>query len=82
MSKDAAIRHNHIEVLALLRANAHAFLLTAASCTGQEMAAALVQALPQIANIVQKRQPPLIATVSKQGRVRIRLTYADLGGRE
>ena len=63
LSKDAAIRHNHIEVLALLRANAHAFLLTAANCTGQEMAAAFVEALSQIENIVRKRQPPLIATV-------------------
>jgi hypothetical protein len=79
LSKDASIRYNHIEVLALLRANTHAFLLTSAQCTGDQMAAAFVAALGQMFRIVGKFQPPVIASISKSGNVRIRFTYADFG---
>jgi hypothetical protein len=80
LSKDASLRHNHLEVLALLRANAHAFLLASGNLTGAEMAAAFVGAIGQIARIVAKLKPPVIATVSKHGRVRVRFTYASLSG--
>src|SRR5688500_4091052 len=69
LSKDKSLRHNYIELVALLKSNTHAFILTSGSFTGEEMAQAFVAALPEMQGIVSSHSPPLVATVSKSGRV-------------
>lgn len=78
LSKDKNLRHNHIELVALLRSGAASFILTSGNFTGEEMAEAFVQALPQIRRILNKLQPPFVATVSKLGGVRVLYTFEGL----
>jgi hypothetical protein len=78
LSKDTRLRHNNIELIALLKANTHSFILTSASQSGPEMAAAFVAALRDIKKILVRFQAPCVATVSPAGRVSVYLTHAGL----
>lgn len=78
LSKDKNLTHNHIEIVALLKSNTHSFVLTSGSITGAEMANAFVMALPQILGIAETSPPPLVATVSRGGSVRVTHTYSEL----
>jgi hypothetical protein len=78
LSKDSSMRHNHIELVALLRSNTHSFILTAASQTGKEMASALVFAIPQMQRIVDKFSPPCVSAVTPSGSVNVYLPHNKL----
>lgn len=78
LSKDKHLRHNQIELVALLQSKTHSFLLTSGNLTGALMAQALVAALPTIQSIVNKFSPPFVGTVSAAGRVAVYLTSSDL----
>ena len=78
LSKDQNLKHNHLEIVALLKSNTHSFILMSAQLTGDEMAQAFITAMPQIKNIIAKQPPPLVATVTKEGEVRITHTYDEL----
>lgn len=80
LSKDDQLRHNYLEIAALLRSGTYAFLLTSGNLTGVEMARAFVEASPQIRGIASSLQPPLVATVSKCGKVRVAYTHDTLLG--
>ena len=78
LTKDRSLTHNFVEIAALLKSNTHCFVLTTSNATGDEMASALVKALPDIFRIVSTNQPPIVAKVTISGRIRITHTYSDL----
>jgi predicted nuclease of predicted toxin-antitoxin system len=78
LSADKNLRHNHIEIVALLKSNTHSFLLTSGNYSGREMAHAFVAAMPQIKGIISTIAPPAICTVSKAGNVRVAYTHHRL----
>lgn len=76
LSKDTKLRNNNIELMALLKANTHSFLMTAQQQRGCDMAAAFVSALHDMKQIVAKEPSSVVSTVSSAGRVRIHLTQS------
>src|SRR5688500_2008401 len=48
LSKDKNLKHNHIEIVALLKSGTYSFILTSGNYTGLEMARAFVAAMPDI----------------------------------
>lgn len=78
LSKDSSMRHNHIELVALLRSNTHSFILTSASQTGKEMASALVFAIPQMKRIIAKFNPPCVSAITPSGSVNVYLPHNQL----
>jgi hypothetical protein len=78
LSKDSALRHNHIELVALLRSNTHSFILTSANQTGAAMGAAFVAAIPQMRRIIAKFQPPCVSAVTPSGVVNVYMPHDKL----
>ena len=78
LSKDKNLRHNQLEIIGLLQANTHSFLLTTGSMTGPEMAAAFVAAMPDMLGIIASISPPVVGSVSKAGAVRVLFTGDEL----
>lgn len=78
LSKDQSLRHNHIEIVALLKSNTHSFILTSASLTGPEMAAAFTAAVPQMLGVISRVPAPVVCSVSKGGNVSVKYTYEEL----
>jgi len=78
LTKDDAIGRNILEQIAVASSNAKVFVLTLGNITGEEMANAFTQALEKMENFAQTNQPPFIAKVNKQGRVRIWQKSKDL----
>lgn len=78
LSKDNRLRHNNIELMALLKSNTHSFILTSATQTGSGMAVAFKIALPSMKRLIEKFEPPMIATVSAGGVVSVHLTKDQL----
>lgn len=69
LTKDLRIRYRTNERDALFRAGVRAFVLRGGNLTGEQMAAALVQALPKIQRLIRKQAAPFIAGVSANGAV-------------
>lgn len=78
LSADENLKHNHIEIVALLKSNTHSFLLTSGSFTGPEMAKAFVTAIPQMTGIISTLPAPVVCKVWKTGEVRVAYTHDDL----
>lgn len=73
---DQRIRYRRNELAALLRNRVRAFAFTQGNSTAEEMAEAFLKALPKILRLVEKRQGPFIATISKEADVRVVLAKA------
>ena len=69
LTKDDRIRRRPVERQALMQGNARAFILPSGNMSGEEMASAIVNALPRIQKFVTKNPPPFIARISKAGEV-------------
>lgn len=69
VTKDARIRYRTNERDALVRAGVRAFVLRGGNLTGEQMATALVKALPKIRRLIRKQAAPFIAGVSAGGAV-------------
>ena len=69
LTKDDRIRRRPVERQALQRSQARAFILPSGNMSGDEMASAIVNALPKIRRVVGKTQPPFIARITKAGDV-------------
>jgi len=69
LTKDKRIRYRQIERRALERAGVGAFVFTGKDLTGEEMAQAIVKALPKILRFARKTPRPFIATVTAGGTV-------------
>lgn len=78
LSADEHLKHNHLEIVALLKSNTHSFLLTSGNFSGREMAHAFVTAMPQIKGIIAAIPPPAVCMVSKAGSVRVAYTHDGL----
>lgn len=78
LTADKNIRHNLIELIALLKSGTHSFILTSGNLTGEEMAKAFIAAMPQIKGIVATISAPAVCTVSKSGGVRVAHTHHEL----
>lgn len=78
LSKDKNLKSNPLEVIGLLRANTHSFLLTSGSVTGQDMANAFIAAMNDIQGIVLSMPHPLVASVWQTGVVKVQFTHDDL----
>lgn len=75
LSKDKHLRHNHLEIVALLRSGAPAFLLTSGNYTGAEMAEVFTTAMPTMLRMLKKFTPPFIASVTRSGNVKLVYTF-------
>ena len=78
LTKDKQIRHNYLEIVGLLQSGTASFILTSGNYTGQEMADAYIQAMPDIVRMLAKFSPPFVATVSKFGNAHIQYTFDKL----
>jgi hypothetical protein len=84
LSKDKHILTRPLEVLALLQANLHAFVLRQSrnqNLTGAQQAAAYVAAYEQMVGLVKSTAPPLIAQITATGRVSRIEGYTNLQAR-
>lgn len=71
LTKDIRIRKKHDEKSVLYESNLAAFFLNKANMTGQEMAEAFIKAMPRIFRILESNPPPFIATVTRDGEVKL-----------
>jgi predicted nuclease of predicted toxin-antitoxin system len=78
LTKDRALRHNSLELIALLKSNTHSFILTSADQTGEQMAKAFVAALPDMKNMIGKFPSPFVGTVTPLGKVHVFFTHDQL----
>ena len=69
ISGDRTLRRRPVEREALMRGGARAFILPSGNMSGDEMASAIVKALPKIQKFVARNSPPFIARISKAGEV-------------
>lgn len=71
LTKDDAIGRNILEQIAIASSNAKVFVLSLGNLTGEEMACIFEEALAKMEKFAQGNQPPFIAKVYQQGRVKI-----------
>jgi predicted nuclease of predicted toxin-antitoxin system len=71
LTKDKNIRFHTREKEALTANNVRAFVLTGKALNADEMAAAFVRALPQIARTLSKHQGAFVATVTVGATVNV-----------
>ncbi len=69
LTKDRHICYRTTEREALMRAGVAAFVLTAGNLTGDERARIFVKAVPAIKRFLARQEPPLIAKLSRSGRI-------------
>ena len=74
ITKDKRIRYNELEKAAVLRYSVREFYFSSGNYSGAEMAEMLVTALPEMARICRKYDPPFIASITKSGKVNLRLS--------
>ncbi len=78
LSKDDRLRHRKIELVAIRSASVGVFILTSGNLTGDLMAEAFVAALPRMRAITGRETRPFVATVARNGDVRVKLKTTDL----
>jgi len=78
LSKDKGLRHNHLEVIALLESGVPSFILTCGNATGEEMAKAFELAVPSMLKLIKRQSPPFVASVGKAGTVSLAYTFEGL----
>jgi hypothetical protein len=70
LTRDKHILTRPLEVVALVRANTHVFILKSRQeLNGAQMAAALVKAYPQVCRLIKSHAPPFLARVTRTGDV-------------
>jgi hypothetical protein len=73
ITKDKRIRFNDLEKEAVLTYRVRQFYFTSGNYSGTEMATMLVAALPEIMGLCETQAPPFFASITKAGRVHLRL---------
>jgi len=71
ITKDTRIRYRQTELSALIAGGVRAFVLTRGDLNGSEMAAILVKALPHLARLSARYDPPFIARIATSGKVQM-----------
>jgi hypothetical protein len=77
-SLDQNLKHNHIQIVALLKSNTHSFLLTSGSFSGPQMVKAFVTTLPDMKGIIATMPAPVVCKVWLTGEVRVTYTHEGL----
>jgi len=72
ITKDKRIRYNELEKTAVLQHRVREFYFSSGNYSGAEMAEILISALPGMAKICRKHDPPFIASIAKSGSVHLR----------
>lgn len=73
ITKDKRIRFNDLEKAAVVTYRVREFYFTSGNYSGAEMAVMLTTALPEIMLLCQRQAPPFIASITKAGKVHLRL---------
>ncbi len=73
ITKDKRIRFNDLEKEAVVTYRVRQFYFTSGNHSGGEMATMLVTALPDIIQLCEDQAPPFIASITKAGKVHLRL---------
>ena len=71
LSKDNKVRYRDTERAAVLSAKVAYFIFRGHGMRGDDIAAVIVKALPQILLVLHKNKRPFIATISKSGEVKV-----------
>ena len=71
VTKDMNIRYRENEIAALETARVRMFVLSSGNMTGDEMARAVVLALPGMERMMNRRKGPFLAGIDRNGRVRL-----------
>ena len=74
LTKDKKIRYNELEKAAVVQYRVREFYFSSGNYSGAEMAEMLIAALPEMAKICRKHAPPFIASITKSGKVNLRLS--------
>jgi hypothetical protein len=72
LTKDKRIRFNELESAAVLENNVREFYFISGNSSGAEMAIMLIEALPEMMRICDKREAPFIASITKSGKINLR----------
>ena len=78
LTKDSKLLTNQLEIIALLKSGAPAFVLRVADMSGEEMATAFTVAYPEMLRFLDKFDPPFLATITRTGAMSMLATFNDL----
>lgn len=73
LTKDKNIRSNHLEQVALVKANVACFMLSRGDLTAPVVGKVFVDSLPQIRRALRRFEVPVAATLSSGGSLRVLL---------
>ena len=73
VTKDKRIRFNDLEKDAVVANRVREFYFTSGNYSGAEMATMLLAALPEMVRLCGKQAPPFIASITKAGKVHLRM---------
>jgi predicted nuclease of predicted toxin-antitoxin system len=71
LTSDRRIRYRGPELTALMTSGVRAFAFRSGNLTAQEMAAIFLKALPRVANLVRSNPGPFVASILRDGSVRV-----------
>jgi hypothetical protein len=74
VTKDKKIRYNELEKAAVMHYRVREFYFSSGNYSGAEMAEMLIVALPEMAKICRRHDPPFFASITKSGKVNLRLS--------
>lgn len=77
ITKDKRIRFNDLEKATVIDYRVREFYFTSGNYSGADMATMLIEALPEIIRLYRKQAPPFIASITKAGRVHLRLQESE-----
>jgi hypothetical protein len=73
LTKDKNIRSNHLEQVALVKANVACFMLSRGDLTAPVVGKAFVDSLPQIRRVLRRFEVPVAVSLSSGGSLRVLL---------
>jgi hypothetical protein len=77
ITKDKRIRFNDLEREAVVAYGVREFYFTSGNHSGADMATMLIAALPEIVRLCEDQAPPFIASITKAGKVYLRLQQGE-----
>ena len=78
LTKDKAIRRNHLEREALVAAGVACFMLGRGDLSADQMARAFIAALPRMQRVLRRYDAPLAASVTASGHVALLMAEDQL----
>jgi len=78
LTKDRRFHKRMLEITAIANSRVQVFKLTAANLQGAEMAEIFVKSIKKIERVAMSNRAPLIATVSRTGRVSMFMSASKL----